>query len=278
MRDDASGRLQMTHRLRRALAEDQIICHYQPIFEPASGRIAAVEALARWQDPDRGLIAPGEFIPFAEETGMIVELGDRVVDVICAQARAWRDAGLAPAIAFNVSPRQLRTTDFAHRLREKIAATGLDPAGFTVEITESAMVGDPARLEPILHELAGTGLRLAIDDFGAEHSSLGRLKALPVNMLKVDRSLLNGVPDDKRTSAIVASLLTLADALHVIAVVEGVETEEQRRFLVDQNCPLAQGFALGRPQPAAETTRLLEQDAVAQEIRARQAFESLAGA
>ncbi len=268
--DDAHSRLQMTARLRRALANGEIIVHYQPIIEPATGRVAAVEALARWEDPDRGMISPGEFIPFAEETGMISEIGDRVVDLICDQAQRWRAAGLAPAITFNVSPRQLLEPDFATRLRDRIATVGLDPAGFTAEITESAMVGDPARVEPVLHELAATGIRLAIDDFGAEHSSLGRLHTLPVNMLKVDRSLLDGVPDDRRAAAIVASLLMMCDALQVVSLVEGVETEEQRAFLVAQSCPLAQGFGLGRPGPPDATTLLLEQDAVAQQIRAQE--------
>ena len=274
-RDDSHSRLQMTARLRRALANGELIVHYQPIVEPGTGRVAAVEALARWEDPEHGLIPPDGFIPFAEETGMIGRIGDRVVDLICEQAVKWRSAGLAPAICFNVSPRQLREPDFAGRLRERIAANGLDPAGFTVEITESAMVGDPARVEPVLHELAATGVRLAIDDFGAEHSSLGRLRTLPVHMLKIDRSLLSGVPLDKRAAAIVASLLTLADALHVISVVEGVETEEQREFIVGRACPLAQGFGLGRPVPADATTLLLEQDAVAQQIRAQQAIAAL---
>ena len=274
-RDDPHARLQMTSRLRRALANGELIVHYQPIVEPATGRVAAVEALARWEDPERGLIAPGEFIPFAEETGMINQIGERVVDLICEQAKSWRAAGLAPAISFNVSPRQLREPDFAGRLRRRIAEHGLDPAGFTVEITESAMVGDPARVEPALHELAATGMRLAIDDFGAEHSSLGRLRTLPVNMLKIDRSLLDGVPLEGRASAIVASLLMLADALHVVSVVEGVETEEQRQFIVAQGCPLAQGFGLGRPGPAHATTLLLEQDAVAQQIRAAEALTAL---
>ena len=273
--DDAHARLQMSARLRRAIANGELIVHYQPIVEPSTGRVATVEALARWEDPERGLIPPGEFIPFAEETGMISEIGDRVVDLICDQAMRWRAAGLAPGITFNVSPRQLRERDFASRLRDRIAAAGLDPAGFTVEITESAMVGDPARVEPVLHELAATGVRLAIDDFGADHSSLGRLRTLPVNMLKIDRSLLDGVPLDPRASAILASLLMLAEALHVICVVEGVETEEQRAFLVSQSCPLAQGFGLGRPAPVDATTLLLEQDAVAQQLRAKDALAAL---
>ena len=274
-RDDAHQRLQMSARLRRALANGELIVHYQPIVEPSTGRVAAVEALARWEDPERGLIPPGEFIPFAEETGMISEIGDRVVDLICDQAQRWRAAGLAPAITFNVSPRQLREPDFATRLRDQIAAAGLDPAGFTVEITESAMVGDPARIEPVLHELAATGVRLAIDDFGADHSSLGRLRTLPVNMLKIDRSLLEGVPLDRRAAAIVASLLMLAEALHIVSVVEGVETEEQRAFIAGQGCPLAQGFGLGRPAPVDATTLVLEQDAVAQQLRAQEAVAAL---
>lgn len=274
-RNDPHSRLQLTARLRRALANGELTVHYQPIVEPGSGRVAAVEALARWEDPERGLIPPGEFIPFAEETGMIAAIGDRVVDLICEQAKRWRAAGLAPAIAFNVSPRQLRHPDFAARLRKRIADAGCDPAGFTVEITESAMVGDPARVEPVLHELAATGMRLAIDDFGADHSSLGRLRTLPVHMLKIDRSLLDGVPLDRRAAAIVASLLMLADALNLISVVEGIETEEQRQFVVGQGCPLAQGFGLGRPGPAEATTRLLEQDAVAQQIRVSAAMDAL---
>ncbi|MEA2444793.1 MAG: hypothetical protein QOJ12_2085 [Thermoleophilales bacterium] len=268
-RDDSQTRLQLTGRLRRALANDEFVVHYQPILEPSGGRIASLEALVRWNDPEHGLIPPFNFIPFAEETGLITEIGDRVVDIVCEQAKSWRAAGLVPAISINASPRELREPEYAKRLADRIAAAGLDPAGFTVEITESAMVGDPARVEPVLHDLAATGLRLAIDDFGAEHSSLGRLRTLPVDMLKIDRSLLNGVPDERRAAAIVASLLTLAEALHVVSVVEGVETEGQRRFLVEHACPLAQGFALGRPAAVEATTRLLEQDAVAQQLRAQ---------
>ena len=271
-RDDSQTRLQLTGRLRRALANGEIVVHYQPILEPSGGRIAALEALVRWNDPEHGLIPPFNFIPFAEETGMIAELGDRVVELVCEQAKSWRDAGLVPSISINASPRELGQPEYATRLADRIAAAGLNPAGFTVEITESAMVGDPARVEPVLHELAATGLRLAIDDFGAEHSSLGRLRTLPVNMLKVDRSLLSGVPDDPRAAAIVSSLLTLAEALHIVSVVEGVETEAQRRFLVEHSCPLAQGFALGRPASADVTTRILEQDAVAQQLRAQGDF------
>ena len=272
--DDSHARLQLTRRLRRALENGELIVYYQPIYDPTSGRIAALETLLRWDDPEHGMIPPLDFIPFAEETGLITEIGDRVVDLVCEQAARWRAAGLMPAISFNVSPRELREPDYAKRLRDRIASTGLDPAGFTVEITESAMVGDPARVEPVRHELAAAGLRLAIDDFGADHSSLGRLRTLPVNMLKVDRSLLDGTPDDLRAAAIVASLLTLAEKLHVVAVVEGVETEAQRRFLTDHDCPLAQGFALGRPAPVEATTLLLEQDAVAGELRAAEALEA----
>ena len=274
-RDDAHTRLHLTARMRRALANGELIVHYQPIVEPGTGRIAAVEALARWIDPERGMISPGEFIPFAEETGMIGQIGDRVVDLICDQAKKWRAAGLAPAICFNVSPRELREPDFAQRLRERIAGTGLDPAGFTIEITESAMVGDPARVEPCCTSWPppACGWRSTTSAPCTRRSAC--LRTLPVHMLKVDRSLLDGVPLDRRAAAIVASLLTLADALHIVSVVEGVETEEQREFIVSQGCPLAQGFGLGRPAPVDATTLLLEQDAVAQQIRAHEAVAAL---
>jgi diguanylate cyclase (GGDEF)-like protein len=267
-KSDARARLMLTSRLRRALANGELVVHYQPIFEPATGRIAMLEALARWDDPEHGLIPPGQFIPFSEETGLIVEIGDSIVDLITEQAIKWRAAGLEPQISFNVSPRQLREPDFAERLSARIAASGVPADSLIVEITESAMVDDPTRVEPVLHELAATGIRLAIDDFGADHSSLGRLRGLPVHILKVDRGLLRDVPGDHRGAAIVTSLQGLADALHLISVVEGVETEEQRIFLQEAGCPLAQGFHLGRPMPVDATTRLLEQDAVAHNIAA----------
>jgi diguanylate cyclase (GGDEF)-like protein/PAS domain S-box-containing protein len=252
-----AGRLTLTARLRRALARDELELHYQPVYHVASGKLATLEALLRWDDPERGMIPPGDFIPIAEDSGLIEPLGDWVVDAVIAQAAAWRELGHAPEIAFNVSPRQLRSPGFGRRLLDRFERAGADPRQFIVEITESAAMADPERTRPLLDALATAGLRLAIDDFGADFSSLARLRDLPVHELKIDRSFLRGVPDDARASAVVQAIVQLADALELTAVAEGVETLDQLLFLAEHRCTLAQGFHLARPLPAEQATRLL---------------------
>ncbi len=241
----AAGRLTLTARLRRALARDELAVHYQPIHDVASGRVVAVEALLRWNDPERGMVSPAEFIPAAEDSGLIEPIGDWVVDAVVAQAAAWREQGLRPDIAFNLSPRQLRSPGFAERLLRRF--DGADPTQFIAEITESAAMADPERTRPLLDRLTAAGLRLAIDDFGADFSSLARLRDLPVHELKIDRSFLRGVPEDGRASAIVTAIVQLAEALELTAVAEGVEHKAQLDFLVANGCALAQGFYLARP-------------------------------
>jgi EAL domain-containing protein (putative c-di-GMP-specific phosphodiesterase class I) len=177
---------------------------------------------------------------------------------VCEQQVAWAARGLHPQISFNVSPRQLRRLDFTSRVAEHLARSGAEPARLTVELTESATMEDPASAEPILRELHDLGLRLALDDFGAGYSSLSRLRDMPVETLKIDRAFLRQVPGNREASAIVTAILQLARALGRTAVAEGVETEAQRRFLVDEGCPLAQGFLLARPMPAAGIEALLE--------------------
>jgi diguanylate cyclase (GGDEF)-like protein/PAS domain S-box-containing protein len=257
----ATGRLTLTARMRRALARDEFELHYQPVWAVASGEIVAVEALLRWNDPERGMIPPGDFIPVAEDSGLIEPIGDWVVGAAIAQAQSWREQGLRPDIAFNVSPRQLRSAGFAERLRAVFA--GVDASQFIVEITESAAMADPEHTVPLLERLSATGLRLAIDDFGADFSSLARLRELPVHELKIDRSFLRAVPADARASAIVTAILQLAEALELTAVAEGVEEAAQLDFLAASGCPLAQGFHLARPAPAAQITALLLQAAPA---------------
>ena len=254
---EAVERLLVTARLRRALEQDELVLHYQPIVSLPAGHVIAVEALLRWQDPERGLIPPLSFIPVAEYTGMIEPIGRWVIDACCRQAVAWRDAGLDVAISFNVSPRQFRDPSFADALGRQIAGHGLDPSRFIVEITETAAMRDPACIEPVLDALRQLGVQLAIDDFGAGHSSLARLRDLEVDLLKIDRTFLGR--DDARSTRLVRAAIDLAGALDVTAVVEGVETEEQRRFLIDGGCGLAQGFHLARPMDAERTTDLLRQ-------------------
>jgi diguanylate cyclase (GGDEF)-like protein/PAS domain S-box-containing protein len=251
-------RLSLSTRLRRAIKEDELVLHWQPIVSLEHGGVEAVEALVRWQDPDRGLQLPDAFVPFAEETGLIGRLGSWVADAVSAQRIAWRADGLEPRVHLNVSPRQLARRGFVADLVGRLAYGGLDLSGVTIEITESLALRDDGRAVPLLRELHDTGLQLAIDDFGAGWSSLGRLRDLPVQVVKIDRSFLTGVPSSAPGAAIVGAMLSLVEALGMEAVAEGVEVDAQRTFLRSGGCRLGQGYLLGRPMPADELDALLD--------------------
>jgi diguanylate cyclase (GGDEF)-like protein/PAS domain S-box-containing protein len=249
---DPLDRLSMAARLRRALGGEEFELHYQPIYD-GDGTPVGVEALLRWFDAERGEpVPPSEFIPVAEETGLIESIGDWVIRAACIQQVAWAERGLTPQISVNVSPRQLRRVDFLARVRTHLAETGAAPGRITIELTESAMQQDHGDVEPILRELRDLGLALALDDFGAGYSSLSRLREMPMETLKIDRAFLREVPGNEEAAAIVTAILALARALGRTAVAEGVETEAQRRFLEQHGCPLLQGFLLARPMPVAE--------------------------
>jgi diguanylate cyclase (GGDEF)-like protein/PAS domain S-box-containing protein len=250
-------RLSLTTRLRRAIERDELLLHWQPIVVPSDGRLHAVEALIRWQDPARGLVAPAEFISVAEETGLIEQIGAWVVDAICRQRAIWRGQGVDPRVHLNVSPRELRHADYAQKLLAIVAGHGQGLDGLTIEITETVAMRERARTEPVLRRLVEAGARVAIDDFGSGYSSLTRLRALPIQVLKLDRAFLADVPERPEAAAVVNAVLELAAALGMSAVAEGVETEAQRSFLVARGCPLAQGFLLGRPVPAANLAERL---------------------
>jgi EAL domain-containing protein (putative c-di-GMP-specific phosphodiesterase class I)/PAS domain-containing protein len=244
-------------RLRRALSGDELLLHYQPIFGLRSGSLVALEALLRWDDPEHGMISPGEFIPVAEQTGMIDALGDWVLAAVCAQQTSWAARGLHPHISFNVSPSQLRRGDFLARVRARLGATGVDPGRLMVELTESSTLEDPALAETLVRELHALGLRIALDDFGTGYSSLSRLRELPVSTLKIDRAFMREVPERPEAAAVVTAILQLARALGRTAVAEGVETEAQRTFLTREGCQLAQGFLLGAPAPPETLEELM---------------------
>jgi diguanylate cyclase (GGDEF)-like protein/PAS domain S-box-containing protein len=260
---DPLERLSLSARLRRAVARDELLLHFQPIVWTASGRLHSMEALLRWNDPERGLVPPDRFIPAAEEMGLLEAIGEWVFDALTTQVAEWAAAGLEPRVSFNVSPRELHRPDFAGGLRGRLEAAGVDPSSLTMELTESATLREPERIGPLLRDLRGLGLQLAIDDFGAGYSSLSRLRSMPVQMLKIDRSFLRDIPHDPESGAIVRAIIALGDALGVTTVAEGVEMPVQQHFLAAQGCPLSQGRLFGDALPAAEMTERLREDRVA---------------
>jgi diguanylate cyclase (GGDEF)-like protein/PAS domain S-box-containing protein len=257
-------RLSLSSRLRKAIVREELVLHWQPIVDPRDGMLRMTEALVRWDDPQRGLVMPLEFVPFAEETGLIDQMGEWVFDALCRQRLAWRAEGLDPEVTFNASPRELRRPQFAQQLRARLDAYGLDPERITVEVTESAAMGEHGGAEPVLAELAEAGFRVAIDDFGAGYSSLSRLRDLPVQVLKIDRSFLRDVPERPEATAVITAILELAGALGMETVAEGVETACQRTFLIERGCTLAQGFLLGRPGLARDLEPMLRRSVTAQ--------------
>jgi diguanylate cyclase (GGDEF)-like protein len=262
---DPLARLSLAARMRHALDAGEFELHYQPVYTlaPEPG-IRGVEALIRWNDPERGMVSPADFIPVAESTGVIDALGDWVVRAMLDQAAEWRDAGLMPKVGFNVSPRQLRHPAFVERLVNGVHARELDPKQIVVELTESAWMLDGHRALPVLRAIRDAGIPLALDDFGAGYSSLGRLRKLPVGIIKIDRAFMDGVPDDPQACTIVAAILQLAAACDCDVVAEGIETQGQLEFLTARGCLMGQGFHLARPMPVAKVTPLLAAGMIAE--------------
>jgi diguanylate cyclase (GGDEF)-like protein/PAS domain S-box-containing protein len=249
---DALTRLSLSTRLRKAVKQEQWTLHYQPMIELATGKMYGVEALIRWPEPNGGLVQPGEFIPLAEEMGLIEAIGDWVVEEICRQDSQWRAEGLELEIAFNLSPRQLWQPDLINKIVSPMVIAGMDPSRITVEITESTAMTDPDRTAKILRELHERGLKLAIDDFGTGYSSLARLKHMPVDILKIDRSFIRELDKDRDAGSMVSAMISLADNLGMVSLAEGIETEGEWFFLADRGCALGQGFYFSKPVPPSE--------------------------
>jgi len=253
-KDDADSivRLSMSTRLRRAVEQEQWMLHYQPLIDLVGAKMIGVEALIRWPEPNGGLVPPGDFIPLAEEMGLIEAIGAWVIDEVCRQDRAWREQGIELDISFNLSPRQLWQSDVADRIVTPILGSGMDPARVTVEITESTAMTDPDRTLGILHELHARGLKLAIDDFGTGYSSLARLRYMPVDVLKIDRSFVRELDRDEQNASMVSAMVALASNLGMMPLAEGIETEAEWRALLERGCAHGQGFFFSRPVPADE--------------------------
>lgn len=257
---DPLERLAMTTRLRNALAAGEFILHWQPIFSLADGRLVSVEALLRWEDPERGLVSAADFIPMAEQLGLTERIDSWVVDAIARQSRAWREEGLMPQVSFNISGRDLRRPAMLASVAEKLSSGGLDPSTFTVEVSEASAIEEGSQVDRALHDLRDAGLGIAIDRFSSGLSSLKRLRDLPLTALKIDASCVVAAAEDEAAASLVTGIIGFAAALGVTAVAEGVETEAQRRFLVDHECPSAQGFHFAAPAGTAETTALLHRE------------------
>jgi predicted signal transduction protein with EAL and GGDEF domain len=247
-------RLALVGALRAAVEARALSVVYQPKAELPGGTVVGMEALVRWQDPAHGTVPPDEFIPIAESTGLIAPLCRFVLEVAVGQARDWRDQGLAAGVAVNLSVRNLLEPGLAERVRGLLAASGLPAGLLTLEITEGAVMTDPAAAVAVLHRLADAGVRLSIDDFGTGYSSLAYLKRLPVDEVKLDRSFVLGMTSDPDDAAIVRSTIELARNLGLRMVAEGVEDQETWDALAAMGCELAQGYHLARPMPPAEAT------------------------
>ncbi len=256
---NAAERLALENDLRQALARRELLLHYQPQVSLASGVVTGVEALLRWRHPLHGMIPPARFIPLAEETGLILPIGEWVLRTACAQARAWADAGRPLRVAVNLSARQFRQPGLDGLIRGILEETGLDPGRLDIELTESIIVHDPAAVTAILASIKKLGVQISIDDFGTGYSSLSYLKRFPLDMLKVDQSFVRDIATDPDDAAIVRAIITLAHALGIQTIAEGVETREQLRFLRENGCGAMQGYYFSKPLPVEELTRLLRE-------------------
>jgi diguanylate cyclase (GGDEF)-like protein/PAS domain S-box-containing protein len=246
---DSAAKLQMVTRLRKAVENQRWVLHYQPVIELPTTRMTGVEALVRWVEPDGTMVPPGDFIPLAEELGLIEAIGDWVVTELVYQAGVWRDLGIELDIGFNLSPRQFWQPDLEERILSKIRDGGIDPARITVEVTESSAMMDPDRAQEILWNLHRAGLQIAIDDFGTGYSSLSRLREVPVEVLKIDRSFVSGVDLDPQAASIVSAFIELASGLGMTTLAEGIETIGELDFLISRGCQMGQGFLFSRPVP-----------------------------
>ena len=245
--------------LRRALERQEFVLHYQPKINLHSGTIAGVEALIRWRHPQRGLLPPAQFVPIAEDCGLILPIGRWVLSEACRQARAWQDAGLPPiTIAVNTSALEFHDKDFLENIRATLEATRLEPRFLELELTESVLMRDAESTDSMLHALADFGVKLAVDDFGTGYSSLSYLRQFPIDTLKIDQSFINQMTSNPDDAAIVTAVISMGKSLKQRVLAEGVETPEQYAFLLAQQCDEGQGSYFGRPVLAEEFAGLLE--------------------
>jgi diguanylate cyclase (GGDEF)-like protein len=252
--DYSPARLSLVAELRRAIAEDELVVEYQPQCDPGTGELHGVEALVRWQHPERGLLMPDEFMPLAEQSGMIRALTGHVLNRSLRQLGRWQAAGRPLTVAVNISPRDLLDSQFPDEVRTALRRWNVDPAALELEITEKSAIADLPRTQTTLAAISGLGVKLAVDDFGTGNTSLAYLRKLPLDVLKIDRSLIMGMLTSDDDAAIVSSTISLAHDLGLRVVAEGVESAESSRHLATLDCELAQGYHFGKAMPAEAIT------------------------
>ena len=255
--DRALQRLELENGLRRALEREEFTLYYQPKIDTLTRTITGMEALIRWNHPERGLIPPFDFIPLAEETGLIVPMGEWILKTACKQTKIWHDEGYPLHVAVNLSLRQFQQKDLANEINEIVRQSGLDPAFLDIEVTESSIMNNAESAVDTLRRLQETGIKVSIDDFGTGYSSLGYLKQLPIDILKIDKSFVQDVTNNPDDAALVMTIITLAHNMRLKVVAEGVETEDQLRFLHLLKCDEWQGYLFSKPIPAEAFRELL---------------------
>ncbi len=260
MRERARTRLTLETELRKALTEGELRVHYQPIVATRTGDLVGLEALVRWQHPERGMISPADFIPLAEETGLIVELDRYVLQEACRQVRAWQEIyGRDLTLSVNLSGQQFTHSDLAPYIRTVLQNTGLDARQLHLELTESLLIGGSAQVSDILAALRALGVELHLDDFGTGYSSLSYLQRFSAHTIKIDRSFIRNLTESQESATLVRTIILMADALGMQVVAEGVETEAQLAHLKALNCDYIQGYLYGKPLSAGEAEAYLEQ-------------------
>jgi diguanylate cyclase (GGDEF)-like protein len=268
----AMARMNLENELRRGLEREQFVLHYQPQVDSSDGRIVGMEALIRWQHPERGLVPPSDFIPLAEESGLIVPIGEWVTRTALRQATAWEAAGLRPPrVAVNLSARQVRAPDFIATIAAILAQAGHRGEMLELELTESMLMESEIERIEGLNRLRSLGVRFAIDDFGTGYSSMSYVKRFPIGMLKIDRSFVRGLPDSTNDAAITTAIVAMAHSLDLEVIAEGVETAGQLEFLRGVRCAKVQGYLFSEPVPAAAMEALLRRPVIAPKPRAAQA-------
>jgi len=248
----------MQGNLRSAIKQKEIIIHYQPQLDLKTGKIVGAEALARWRHPEYGLVSPAEFIPLAEESGLIDQIGKFLIFTACAQNRAWQEAGIPPIhIAINISTYQFVREDFVDSLKKILDEVGLDPKFLELEFTESMIMKDSELIVSTMQQLKALGIQCSIDDFGTGYSSLSYLKYLPIDKIKIDRSFISSLTKNLNDDAISRAVISMAHELNLKVTAEGVENLEQLEFLCSHGCDEAQGFLFSRPLPAEDFVGLI---------------------